>query len=148
MISHTRELSDTAFALNPLSRWHVAADPGRPGPPCPRLRTQDSGLKTQDSRLENSRLDEDALAGAFLGGLDCDVFLTGGDHSQSLGALGVALLLGEDGVTLPDVRQPVIEKDEHVWGDLLTQTVAGAEILIDPNLHVRMSPGSAFGAAV
>ena len=106
-------------------------------------KTQDSRLKTQDSGL-----DEDALAGAFLGGLDCDVFLTDGDHSQSLGTLGVALLLGEDGVALPDVRQPVVEKDEHVWGDLFTQTVAGAEILIDPNLHVRMSPGSAFRAEV
>ena len=137
-----------------LDRWRVAGDPGRPGPPRPRLKTQDSRLETQDSRLfsslrlENSGLDEDALAGAFLGGLDCDVFLTDGDHSQSLGTLGVALLLGEDGVALPDVRQPVVEKDEHVWGDLFTQTVAGAEILIDPNLHVRMSPGSAFRAEV
>src|SRR5690606_15812253 len=76
-------------------------------------------------------LDEDALAGALLGGLDGGLFLTGGDRGDALGATRV----GEDLVAVLHVGQPVVEKGEHGWCDLLAQSVAGAEILVDPDLH-------------
>jgi hypothetical protein len=55
--------------------------------------------------------------------------------SASLRRPGVALRRGEDLVAFLHVRQPVVEQREHVGGDLFAETVAGAEILIDPDLH-------------
>ncbi len=58
-----------------------------------------------------------------------------GTLGDTIGALGVSLGVGVDGGAIPDVGQTVVEQDENVWGDLLAQTVACAEILIDPHLH-------------
>jgi hypothetical protein len=70
-------------------------------------------------------------AGALLGGLDRRFFHAGGDVGETLGTTGAA----EHLVALLHVREPVIEQREHVGGDFLAQTVAGAEVLVDPDLH-------------
>ena len=59
----------------------------------------------------NSRsvdLDEDALAGALLGGLDHGLFHATGNHGEPVGAARVA----EDLVAFLDVGQAVVEEGE------------------------------------
>ena len=63
-----------------------------------------------------------------------------GDLGQALGTLRVALGLGEHLVALLDVGQAVVEQGEDVRGDLLAETVARAQILIDPDLHDVAAP--------
>ncbi len=98
-----------------------------------------------------SGFDEDALAGALLGGLDDGVELTVGNLGETVGTLRVALGRRVDLVALFDVGQTVVEKSEDVRCDFLAQTVAGAEILIDPDLHssrallVSTGPGALVG---
>ena len=75
---------------------------------------------------------EDALPGAFLGGLDRRFFLTFRYDGESGGSARIA----EDGVTLTHVGQTVVEQREHVRRDLLTEAVACAQILVDPDLHL------------
>src|SRR5262245_3463827 len=75
--------------------------------------------------------DEDALAGTFLGGLDDRVELAVGDVGEALGATGVR----EHLVALFDVGEAVVEQGEDVGRDLLAEPVAGAQILVDPDLH-------------
>src|SRR4051794_11045501 len=75
--------------------------------------------------------DEDALAGAFLGRLHHGVELAVGNGSKTFRTARVR----EDLVALFHVREPVVEKREDVGSDLLTETIAGAEILVDPDLH-------------
>ena len=47
---------------------------------------------------------------------------------------------GEDLVAFLHVGEAVVEQGEHVGSDLLAETVAGAEILIDPDLHGAAVP--------
>src|SRR5258708_35837034 len=94
-------------------------------------------------RGSSSLLDEDALAGAFLGGFDRGVEECVGDVGHPLGPLGVALGVGEDRVALLDVGQAVVEEGEHVGCDLLAEAVARAQVLIDPDLH---GDGFSFGS--
>ena len=82
-----------------------------------------------------SGFDEDALAGALLGGLDHGVELVVGDVGQPVGTLGVALGGGVHLVTLFDVGQAVVEQREDVGSDFLAETISRAKILIDPDLH-------------
>ena len=82
-----------------------------------------------------SGFDEDALSGALLGRLDDGVELAVGDLGHSFGALRVALGGGEDLGALLDVGQAVVEQREHVGRDLFAETIASAEILVDPDLH-------------
>src|SRR5690606_35753146 len=89
----------------------------------------------------SSGLEEDALPGALLGSLDCDVLHAGGHGRHARGPLGVALGFGVDLVALTHVGKTVVEQHEHVGGDLFAQAVAGAEVLIDPNLHRGCTPG-------
>ena len=49
--------------------------------------------------------------------------------------LRVALRLGEDLVALFHVGKTIVEQREHVGRDFLAKSVAGAEILVNPNLH-------------
>ena len=84
----------------------------------------------------SSGFDVDALAGAFLGGFDDRFELPVGDLGETFGALGVALGLGEDRVAFDDIGEAIVEQGEDVGGDLLAQAVAGAQILVDPDLHV------------
>src|SRR5918993_705821 len=76
-------------------------------------------------------LDEDALAGALLGGLDRGLFLAGRDVRHARGAARI----GEHLVAFLHVRQAVVQQGEDVRGDLLAESVARAEILVDPDLH-------------
>ena len=76
-------------------------------------------------------LDEDALAGALLGGLDDGVLELLGHPGHAGGAARLVL----DVVALLHVGEPVVEQGEHGRRDLLAQAVARAEILIDPDLH-------------
>src|SRR5215218_3037997 len=94
-------------------------------PPCPRRR----------AALRRSGLDVDALAGALLGGLDHRVELAVGDVGEALGALGVALGCGVDRRPLLDVGETIVEQGEDIRADLLAETVPGAQVLIDPDLH-------------
>ena len=79
-------------------------------------------------------LDEDALAGALLGGLDDGVEHVVGEAGETLGAARV----GEDLVAFLDVGEAVVEQGEDGGGDLLAEAVAGAEILVDPDLHLAV----------
>ena len=88
-----------------------------------------------DCSATRSGLDEDALAGALLGGFDHAVELTVGNLGETIGALRVALGRRVDLAAFLHVGEPVVEQSEDVRGDLFTETVAGAEILIDPDLH-------------
>src|SRR5690606_41505932 len=65
------------------------------------------------------------------------VELTVREVGEPLGALGVALGGGEHLVAFLHVGQTVVEQGEHVGCDLLAQAVTGAQILVDPDLHVR-----------
>ena len=53
------------------------------------------------------------------------------NHCESLGAAWV----GVDLVAFLDVGQAIVEEGEDIGGNLFAETVAGAEILVDPNLH-------------
>jgi hypothetical protein len=93
---------------------------------------------------ENGDFDEDALPGALLGRFDDGVDEAVGDVGHPLGALRVALRGGEHLRALFHVGQAVIEKGEDVGSDLLAETVARAQILIDPDLHGRGLSGCRF----
>lgn len=86
-------------------------------------------------RPGGSDLDEDALAGALLGGLNRGLFLACGHDRKTLWTTRVR----EDLVAFLDIGQAVVKEGENVGSDLFTQTVTRAEILIDPNLHVRFN---------
>jgi hypothetical protein len=85
--------------------------------------------------LRALRLDEDALAGAFLGGLDNEVHLPIGDLGEALGAFRVTFGCGKDLLAFANVGETVVEQDEDIGRDLLAEAVSGAEVLIDPNFH-------------
>ncbi len=87
--------------------------------------------------FERSGLDEDALAGALLGALDDRIETAVGETGHALGALRVALGSGVDLVAFLHVGEAIIEQREDVGRDFLAQTVTGAQILIDPDLHFR-----------
>src|SRR5205823_8854475 len=76
-------------------------------------------------------LDENALPGALLGGLDDRLLEVAGHVCQSLDATGVT----EDLAAFLDVGEAVVEEGEDVGTDLLAQAVARAEVLVDPHLH-------------
>ena len=75
--------------------------------------------------------DEDALARALFGGLDDRLFLPRGHCREPFCAARVA----ENLRPFLDVREPVVEQGEHVGRDLLAEAVAGAQVLVDPDLH-------------
>jgi hypothetical protein len=76
-------------------------------------------------------LDEDALAGAGLGGVDGGLDVAHGDPGEGSGAAGVV----ERGAGLGDVGDPVLELGEDVGTVVDAQPVARAEVLIDPDTH-------------
>ena len=101
-------------------------------------------------RVLVERLDHDALAGAFLGGLHDDVDLIIGDAGNAAGAFGtvaVAFFPVENEVRSKVARgfthnpQPVVATDKHVGSYLFTDSITGAEILIDPHHQFRISHG-------
>jgi hypothetical protein len=76
-------------------------------------------------------LDEDALAGAGLGGVDRRLDVTNGDPRERTGAAGIV----ERGAGLADVGDPVLELGEDVGAVVDAQPVARAEVLVDPDTH-------------
>jgi hypothetical protein len=76
-------------------------------------------------------LDEDALAGAGLGGVDGGLDVTSGNGSERAGAAGVV----EGEAALGDVSDPVLELGEDVGAMVDAQPVARTEVLIDPDAH-------------
>ncbi len=76
-------------------------------------------------------LDEDALAGAGLGGVDGGLDVAHGDPGEGSGAAGVV----ERGAGLGDVGDPVLELGEDVGTVVDAQPVARAEVLVDPDTH-------------
>ena len=89
-------------------------------------------------RLAPALLDfnEDALAGALLGGFDDSFKLPVGDVGEASSAARV----GKHFVALSDVGEAVVEQGEYVGRDFFAKPVAGAEILIDPDLHIVVTP--------
>jgi hypothetical protein len=76
-------------------------------------------------------LDEDALAGTGLGGVDRTLHVAPGDGGERTGATGVV----ERGSALGDVGDPVLELGEDVGAMVDAQPVARAEVLVDPDTH-------------
>lgn len=76
-------------------------------------------------------LDEDALAGAHLGGVDDGTDVAVGDASEAARAAGV--VAGPAG--LGDVGDAVLELDEDVVAVVDTDPVSGTEVLVDPHAH-------------
>src|SRR5262249_32866812 len=85
-----------------------------------------------------SLLDEDALARTLFGGLAGGVFHALRNNGQAF----MTARIVEDLVALFNVRQPVVEQREDRRGDLLAETVASTEILVDPYLHGCVLPRS------
>jgi hypothetical protein len=80
---------------------------------------------------EVSDLDENALTGALFGRLDDGFLLTGWNDCQALGTTGVREDLGP----VFDIGETIVEEREDVGRDLFAETVTGAQVLIDPDLH-------------
>jgi hypothetical protein len=80
------------------------------------------------SRLE---LDEDALAGTGLGGMDRSLDVAAGNGGERPGATGVV----EGQPAFGDVGDPVLELGEDVGAMVDAQPVARTEVLIDPDAH-------------
>jgi hypothetical protein len=76
-------------------------------------------------------LDEDALAGAGLGGVDRGLDVASGHPGERAGATGVV----ERGSGLGDVGDAVLELGEDVGAVVDAQPVARAEVLVDPDAH-------------
>ena len=76
-------------------------------------------------------LDEDAFAGALLGGLDYSIFQFAGHRGHTGGTTRLVLYVG----AVLDIGQSVVEQREYRRRDLLAKTVSRAEILVDPDLH-------------
>jgi hypothetical protein len=76
-------------------------------------------------------LDEDALAGAGLGGVDGGLDVANGDLGEGTGAARVV----ERGAGLGDVGDPVLELGEDVGTVVDAQPVARTEVLVDPDTH-------------
>jgi hypothetical protein len=76
-------------------------------------------------------LDEDALAGTGLGGVDGGLDLTSGNGRERAGAAGVV----EGEAALGDVGDPVLELGEDIGAMVDAQPVARTEVLVDPDAH-------------
>ncbi len=76
-------------------------------------------------------LDEDALAGAGLGGVDRRLDVAVGHPGERTGATRVV----ERGTGLGDVGDAVLELGEDVGAVVDAQPVTGAEVLVDPDAH-------------
>ena len=96
--------------------------------------TREAGFSRVSRRRESVALDEDALAGALLGGFDDRVLEVPGNGRHTGGAAGLVL----DVVAILDIGETVVEEGEHGGRDLLAQAVACAEVLVDPHLHVPL----------
>ena len=101
------------------------------------VRPHCSTVRTSDLLVNPCFLgfNEDALAGAFFGRLDNGIHLIIGEVREAFGALRVAFRGGEDLLALAHVGESVVKEDEHVGGDFFADSISGAEILIDPDLH-------------
>ena len=81
-------------------------------------------------------LDEDALSGTHLGGHDdfvAELRQLIGDGDQAVPLPGVVA----EPFAVVDVADPVLEDHEHLRAMIDTETVAGAEILVDPDPVLR-----------
>ena len=81
------------------------------------------------------RFDEDALAGAFLGGFHNEVHLSVGDLGKAFGAFRIALGRGEDLVAFANVGETIVEQDKYIGGDFFAEAVSRAKVLVDPDFH-------------
>src|SRR6202021_2774868 len=80
-------------------------------------------------------LDEDALPGTFLGSFDHRFFEVR-RHGGHAGRSARVVLYG---AVFLHVGKAIVEKSEHGRRNLLAQSIACAEILVDPDLHVVVS---------
>jgi oligopeptidase B len=76
-------------------------------------------------------VDENALAGAGQSSVDHGLLAARLNVGQAAGPTGVV----EHELVLSDVGNPVLQLHEHVGAMVETQTVAGAQVLIDPHPH-------------
>jgi hypothetical protein len=75
-------------------------------------------------------LNENALAGALILRIADRVLEARGDRRKACATAGIA-----NDIALFDVGQAVIPQREHRGTEVFAQAVAGAELLVDPNLH-------------
>ena len=112
----------------------------RPG--CPSRSSDGRSHRILDQRQTSQRVadlldfNENALAGALFGGFDCRLFETIRNHCKAVRPARVC----ENRVAFPDVGEAIVEKSKDIGGDLFAETVSGAKILIDPNLHESLRP--------
>ena len=100
------------------------------------LRTTDYGLRSNRStKCPALGLDEDALAGALFGRLNDSIHLVVWEAREALSTLSVPFRCGEDLLALAHIGESVIEEDEDIGCNLFANSISGAEILIDPDLH-------------
>ena len=59
-----------------------------------------------------------------------------GEGCQAGSTFGLPLRGGIDRGSLAHIGEAVIEENEHIWRNLLTQAIAGAKVLINPHFHV------------
>jgi tRNA (adenine57-N1/adenine58-N1)-methyltransferase len=129
---HSFGLEETVEILR--RTWHID---GRSVRPDHRM-VAHTGFLTSARRLVARRrvllvlVDEDALTGALFGGLNDRVFHAGRHVGEAFGTAGIALHV----TPLLYVGQAVVEQREDRRADLLAESVAGAEVLVDPNLHL------------
>ncbi len=76
-------------------------------------------------------LDKDALAGAGLSGVHNVSDVAAGDPGEAARTAGIV----ERGTVLSDVGDAVLELDEDVGAVVNADSVAGAEVLVDPDTH-------------
>ncbi|MGC8480034.1 MAG: hypothetical protein ACP5PJ_00665 [Acidimicrobiales bacterium] len=81
-------------------------------------------------------LDEDALPGALFRCFYDGIFEFGGD----LRHLCRTAWVGENLVAFFDVCEAIVKQCEHWWADFLAKPIARAQILINPDLHLPISP--------
>ena len=78
---------------------------------------------------------EDALARALFGRLNDGIHLVIREARETLGTLSVPFRCGENLLALAHIGESVIEEDEDIGSNLFANSISGAEILIDPDLH-------------
>ena len=79
----------------------------------------------------NVDLDENALAGTEFGRVDRVRDVSLGHQRQAARSARIV----EHLTSLADIRDAIFELHEHVGAVVDTETVSGAEILVDPDVH-------------
>ena len=86
----------------------------------------------------DSRVDEDAFSWAVERSRDDGAFEARRHIDDALVAAGIVA----DHVTVANVGDAVLEKNEHFGAVIGAKTVTGAQVLVDPNSHHDVRSGT------